>query len=328
MEHLVAIDIGGTKIASALVSLGNTFSGSATTEVTLLESIPTEAALGGRHVLSRTIASAQRVLEKSSVTPVGIAIASAGVIDPQTGIVTHANDLLPGWTGIELAREVEEAVQFPCKVLNDVHAHALGEARQGAGKGSQSSLVVAVGTGIGGAFVEGDTILLGAHGIAGHIGHMSCSAAQGISCVCGAEGHVESVAAGPAILEYYVSRGGNPVRADGSALTGVDISERALAGDQEALAAQARSASALGEVLGSVCNMLDPELIILSGSVAQSGVYWLKTLREAFNASAMPPVRSTPLIQGTLGGNAPLIGAAENFVHYAYGHSCVSKEQS
>ncbi|HBO61477.1 MAG TPA: ROK family protein, partial [Olsenella sp.] len=75
---------------------------------------------------------------------------------------------------------------------------------------------------------------------------------------------------------------------------------------------------ALGEVLGSMCNMLDPDCVILSGSVAQCGPAWSDAMSEAFRGQAMPPVATTPIVGGELGGDAPLIGAAENFVSSGY----------
>ena len=63
-----------------------------------------------------------------------------------------------------------------------------------------------------------------------------------------------------------------------------------------------------------MCNMLDPSVIILSGSVAECGKYWHEALAAAFKLQAMPPVQTTPIVKGTLGGEAPLIGAAENLV--------------
>ena len=99
---------------------------------------------------------------------------------------------------------------------------------------------------------------------------------------------------------------------------GAEIDRRAAAGDPAAIAAEARAGRALGEVMGSMCNMLDPSCVILSGSVAQCGPAWSDAMRAGFAEQAMPPVAKTPIIGGDLGGDAPLIGAAENFVRSAY----------
>ena len=161
-------------------------------------------------------------------------------------------------------------------------------------------------------------LMLGAHDEAGHIGHVATPAAAGVDCPCGGTSHLEPVSAGPGIIREYVRLGGSDTLEDGSALDGAEIDRRALAGEKIAQAAEERSGRALGEVLGSMCNMLDPSVIILSGSVAECGKYWHEALEAAFKLQAMPPVQATPLVKGTLGGEAPLIGAAENLVLPGY----------
>lgn len=312
-KRVVAVDIGGTKIAAGVVTLG----GEAPV-VEAVEKIPTAAMEGGRAVLARVLEAIRGALARAEGEVAGVGISSAGVIDPRTGDVTFANDLMPGWGGTALGAAVTKEFGLPCRVLNDVHAHALGEARWGGGRDAQSCLVVAVGTGIGGAFVERGQIMLGAHDEAGHIGHVCCPAAAGVPCSCGATGHLEPVAAGPGIIDEYVRLGGDATQADGTPMDGAEIDRRAAAGDEAAKAAEARAGHALGEVLGSMCNMLDPTCVILSGSVAQCGPNWSGAMRESFLGQAMPPVQKTPVVDGELGGNAPLIGAAENLVKPGY----------
>lgn len=313
-KRVVALDIGGTKIASALVVLEEG-------EKPVIEAygkIPTEAKAGGEKVLANAIASARRVIDEVGGTIDGIGVSSAGVIDPKTGDVTYANEIMPGWGGTHLGTELESAFGVPARVMNDVHAHALGEARWGGGRDKGSCLVVAVGTGIGGAFVNDGKILLGAHNEAGHIGHVSCSDAKGVPCSCGATGHLEPIAAGPGIIDRYLELGGKATADDGSPVDGAVIDQRAAAGDKAAIAAEARSGHAIGEVLGSMCNMFDPDCIILSGSVAQCGPAWHDAMKQGWDEAVMPPVSSTPVVSGSLGGDAPLIGAAENVVASGY----------
>ncbi|MGI6755145.1 MAG: ROK family protein [Atopobiaceae bacterium] len=314
VQRIVALDIGGTKIASALVVLED----GRKPQLQALGKIPTEAKLGGEKVLANALASVRRVIEATGEKIDGIGVSSAGVIDPQSGDVTYANEIMPGWGGTHLGAELTREFGLSAKVMNDVHAHALGEARWGAGRGTKNCLVVAVGTGIGGAVVIDGKILLGKHNEAGHIGHVSCSDAQGIPCSCGACGHLEPIAAGPGIIARYVELGGNAIDDTGAPVDGAIIDQRAQAGDELARKAEARSGHALGEVLGSMCNMLDPDCIILSGSVAQCGDAWHTALDDGWKESVMPPVANTPVMSGELGGNAPLIGAAENVINSGF----------
>ncbi|MCH3968680.1 MAG: ROK family protein [Atopobiaceae bacterium] len=310
---VVALDIGGTKIACGIVDLGG--------DVPLVgsvEKVPTDALRGGAAVLSRVIDLAKAVLSTAGGDVAGIGVSSAGVIDPRSGDVTFANDLMPGWGGTHLAAELSGACGVPVRVMGDVHAHAFGEARWGAGRDLGSCLVVAVGTGIGGAFVERGTIMLGAHDVAGHVGHVSCLEAKGIPCSCGRSGHLEPIASGPGIVAAYVAASGTSCRPDGMPIGGAEVSRLADAGDPSAVSAEERAGRALGGVLGSLCNTLDPAGIILSGSVAQSGRVWHEALAEGFASQAMDPVAATPILEGALGGDAPLVGAAENLRVPAY----------
>lgn len=310
---IVSVDIGGTKIACGLVTLGD-----GEPVVSSVTKVPTDAHLGGEHVLATVIEQVKAAIERADAEPAGVGISSAGVVDPRTGDITYANELMPGWGGTALASEVTRACGLECRVLNDVHAHALGEARHGGGREASSCLVVAVGTGIGGAFVEHGHIMLGAHDEAGHIGHVCCPAAAGVPCPCGGTAHLEPIAAGPGIIREYIRLGGDELREDGSPMHGAEIDRRAAAGDEAAQGAERRAGLALGEVLGSMCNMLDPSCVILSGSVAQCGPNWSDAMAEGFKSQAMPPVAATPIVDGALGGDAPLIGAAENYVLSGY----------
>ena len=310
---VIAVDIGGTKIACGLVVLGE-----GAPVVDSVVKVPTEAMKGGEHVLATVLEQVKAAIERAGEEPAGVGISSAGVVNPRNGDITFANELMPGWGGTRLGAEVTAATGLPCRVLNDVHAHALGEARWGGGRDKKSCLVAAVGTGIGGAFVERGKIMLGAHDEAGHIGHVCCPAAAGVPCSCGAIGHLEPIAAGPGIIREYVRLGGDAEKPDGTPMDGAEIDRRAAAGDEAAKAAEARAGRALGEVLGSMCNMLDPDVVILSGSVAQCGPDWSDAMAEAFKGQAMPPVATTPIVGGELGGDAPLVGAAENFARSGY----------
>lgn len=310
---IVAVDIGGTKIACGLVTLGGD-----KPVIEKVEKVPTDAPKGGQHVLETVIEQVKAAIGRADGPVAGVGISSAGVVNPRNGDITFANELMPGWGGTHLAAEVTAATGLDCRVLNDVHAHALGEARWGGGREAASCLVVAVGTGIGGAFVERGQIMLGAHDEAGHIGHVCCPAAVGVPCSCGATAHLEPIAAGPGIIREYVRLGGDELKADGSPMDGAEIDVRAAAGDEHAKAAEARAGRALGEVLGSMCNMLDPTCVILSGSVVQCGPNWSDALKAGFAEQAMPPVATTPIVGGELGGEAPLVGAAENFLASGY----------
>ena len=254
MSDFLAFDIGGTKIASGFVRLSD---GDDAPTVLLRDEEPTHASQGGDAVRERIVASARRQLDRAraqGIEPCGIGIAAAGVPDGETGEIIAATDLLPGWKGQRIYDAFGAITDLPVHMVGDVIAHGLGEAHYGAGRGARVLLSVGVGTGIGGAIIVGGVPFLGAHGMAGHAGHVVSALGAGVPCSCGSvEGHVEPVASGTGLATLYNMRaGGEPVR------NGGDVA--ALAADGDALASSVieDSARALGACIGGMANLVDP----------------------------------------------------------------------
>lgn len=304
MSYILAADLGGTKIASAVVNTGQ-----GTVAANYSRSTPaSEGSAAVVAAIIEALSHAKDTAKAEGITQIqAIGISAAGVIDPKRGTVISATDLIKGWTGTELAKQVKAAFNTKVFVLNDVHAHALGEATLGAGKDYSSILAAAVGTGMGGGLVIDGQVQFGAHCAAGHIGHLPHPLAAGLTCSCGAKGHIETVASGSGQVELYNrDKPANLPRAQ----SGREITERALKGEAWATQVIYDSGYALGQTLAGICNLTDPQTIIVSGSVTRSGKPWWQAVTAGFQADALTPVKNTPLISGTLGGNAPLIGAA------------------
>ena len=218
---------------------------------------------------------------------------------------------------IKAALEANPDVEVLVAVVGDVQAHALGEAHWGVGKGKFSVLCLGIGTGIGGAYVENGRVMQGFHGAAGHMGHIECSAAAGVPCACGRSGHLESVASGTSIGRMYDERFG---RVDPSRPSvGRDVNDLCRAGDAKATEVIHDAGFALGASLGSLANILDPEVIVLSGGVIHQGPDWRSqtwkdSVHEGYASQALDPLQDTPILIGSLEGDAPLIGAAEHLL--------------
>ncbi len=295
---VLALDIGGTKIAAALVHpdgrLGQVCRAA------------TPARSGAEAVLRAAIEVGRRA--GADTHPVAVGIGSAGVIDPGSGTVLAATEALPGWTGIPLAQRISAAFQVPAAALNDVHAHGLGEAAYGAGREHRDVLLVAVGTGIGGALVHDGAVLVGAHAVAGHVGHLPIAEAAGLACPCGRVGHLEALASGPALARAVRARGG-------LAEDGREVAERArLDGPEGDLSREvlALAAVATGRVVGGLLNVLDPDLVVLTGGVASAGPLWWEGVRAGVAMEAMSRVAATPVRPAAAGAEAALLGAARH----------------
>lgn len=294
---VAALDIGGTKTAAALVDVAG--------RVLERARAATPASEGSSAVLATAAALVQSVRGTRPV--LGLGVGSAGIVDPASGVVTGATDVLPGWIGTNLRGELSAALGIPVVVRNDVHAHALGEATYGAGVGCTTLLYVAVGTGVGAAFAHSGLpggLLSGAHAAAGHVGHVPSPEAGDLACTCGGRGHLEAIAAGPALVREHARRTG--VRA-------ADLGEVAVlatGGDPDAAAVLELGGRAVGAVVGGLVNVLDPDVVVVGGGVASLGEVWWRPLREAVVAGVLPALRGTPVVPSALGEDAALLGAA------------------
>ena len=310
---VISVDIGGTKIAAGLMCVDLDEQGRPRDMPALIRRyvIPTKARLGGTSVLQRVVQAIRQCLDDGEIPfpLLGIGVASAGVIDGN-GSVVSATSLIPGWAGIQLQAELSATFNVPAIVIGDVQAHALGEAHWGCGRQYQSLLVAAIGTGIGGAIIIDGKLVRGVHGACGHIGHLPHPDAIGISCSCGCKGHVESIASGTGIADNYrralQQNGHNTLPTDINART---IAELASQGSTEAVTSITLAGTSLGDVLGGLIKALDPDAVILSGSVVHSGELWMKSVKQGIQRQTLGILSRTPVLTGTLGGRAPLIGA-------------------
>ena len=252
MATYVGVDIGGTKIACGLVKVGE----GKLPVVSSVTKVPTDAMRGGEHVLATVIEQVKGAIARAEEAPLGVGISSAGVVNPKTGDITFANELMPGWGGTHLAAEVTAATGLPCRVLNDVHAHALGEARWGGGKGLPSVLVVAVGTGIGGAVVKGKRIHHGKHLHGGEFGYMVSDASHRI---------LSDMGSTRILAERVADAKGLPREK----MDGRKAFALADAGDADALQAVSAMYEALAMAIYNLQYAIDPEIFVLGGAVSE-----------------------------------------------------------
>jgi len=297
MTHAVGIDIGGTKTVAGIVDESGA--------IRSVMRAPTPAAHGAQAVLDTAVRLARQAVEAAEAPVVAVGIGAAGVIDSDRRVVVSATDTLPGWAGTELGAAFEHAFGVPVAAVNDVHAHAVGEATFGAGAGLRSTLVAAAGTGIGGAQVIDGALELGAHGVAGHFGHVPAAEAAGLPCTCGRVGHLEMIAAGPAIAAAYQRRMPHATPIDTR-----EVVALAAAGDQVACDVVDTASSALGRALGGLVNAIDPDAAVITGGLADTGERWWSGLRAGFAGELMPVLAGCALEPAVLGSDAAVIGAA------------------
>ncbi|MGW9401752.1 ROK family protein [Streptomyces sp. DSM 116494] len=293
---VIGLDLGGTKIAAALVADDGT--------VLARHSLPTPATAGAEAVLD-ALAKEARAVWVPGVTAIGVA--AAGVIDPVTGTVTSATDTIRGWTGTALAAGLAARTGLPVACDNDVRAAAATELSGPGTRGdgpATTMIYAAVGTGVGGAVAVDGRMLHGAAGIAGHLGHLPSPEAEGLPCTCGATGHLEAIAAGPGITAHYTRMSGLPAdRLE-------RVAARAAEGEPHATAAIVLGARAVGRALGGLANTLGADRVVVGGGVPRIGARYLDALNSAFTAELMPPLRKLRPVPPRGGPDAAVLGAA------------------
>ena len=298
---VVAVDIGGTKTAAATVTCD--------AQVGPIQHVPTPAAAGPEAVIASVTELIRTVLDGAcdrdgSAPPLqGIAVATAGMVDTRTGTIVAANSTFPGWPGTAVGKRLGAIFETRVRVQHDVAAHGAGEAWVGAGRGATCALMVAVGTGVGSAIVLEGRSRGGAHHAAGEMGHMPSRLAAGMPCPCGRTGHLEAIASGPAIASRYRALHG------GDAQTPAVLAQ-ADAGEPGAVGVVRDAATALGEAIAGSVTVLDPEVVILGGGIVRASQTWLTTVRQSVHHELVAPLREIPLRLSSLGGAAPLLGAA------------------
>jgi glucokinase len=313
---VVAVDLGGTKIALGVVSRQY--------RVLAREHYPTPAETGVDSVIQRIISAIGQITASANIISSqlgGISVAAAGAIDSRRGIITLSPNL-SGWRDIPLGSIIEDRLGIRTWLLNDANAAALGEHYLGAGRGVDSLIYLAIGTGIGGAIIIDGKLYTGACGGAGEIGHMTIDT-NGPRCECGNVGCLEQLAAGKAIAREAKERLGSGERSTLTEavagkvenITAKEVAVAAQKGDPLAGEVINSAATYLGIGMVNLVNIFNPEMIVVGGGVAKMGDLLLKPARQVVMERAFPEsVAAVRIVTTELGDDAGLLGAA----HFAF----------
>jgi glucokinase len=308
----LAIDLGGTKILAALVRPDGRL---AAEEYEL-----TDAWEGKDAVVARICNIARRTLNAAGLEPgelAGAAIAAAGIIDTNLGLVT-VSPHLPGWSDVPLGEILHERLNIPAWLVNDASAAALGEQRFGAGKGMKNLLYITVSTGIGGGIILDGQLYEGTNGAAGEFGHMTVDPA-GPRCPCGNIGCWEVMVSGSAIAAEAARRLGSGessllqsmIRGKPESVNAQMVGEAADRGDGLAREIIARAAEYLGIGLVNLVNIFNPQMIVIGGGVSNLGEMILQPARQLVWERAFKlPGQTVRIVKAGLGQASGVLGAA------------------
>lgn len=309
--YAIGLDLGGTKIAAGLMAADGKL---------LAESVrATPVRSGVASVVDALVEAAQEAATQADVPPdaiLGVGLGSPGPVDERRGVVVFAPNLF--WKDVPVIELLATRLPWPCWLVNDADAAALGEARYGAGQGSDSLLYLTVSTGIGGGIIIGGRLYSGAHGMAGEFGHIVVDQA-GPVCRCGQRGCLEAMASGTATARRAaeaLAQGRPSVlrelsEGDPERVTARLVGEAAERGDVLAREVLNETAHYLGLGLVTLVNSFDPDLVVIGGGLAALGDVLLDPVRKAVREGALPLAsREVRVVQAGLGRLSGVIGAA------------------
>lgn len=299
-DLVAALDIGGTKIAGALVDGGG--------KILVRARRPTPATEDGESVMR----AVTEVFEEIGASPLwarttAVGIGSAGPVDAAAGTVSPVN--VPGWRGFPLVERVRRATGgLPVTLVGDGVAMTAAEHWQGAARGYDNALCMVVSTGVGGGLVLGGKLHAGPSGNAGHIGHISVDL-DGDLCPCGGRGCVERIASGPNIARRALEGGWRP-GPDGDT-SAAAVAAAARTGDAVAIASFERAAQALAAGIAATATLVEIGIAVVGGGVANAGDVLFLPLRRALRDYAtLSFVQNLTVAPALTGTNAGLVGAA------------------
>lgn len=305
-QTVIAADLGGTHLRAALVDSSG--------KVKHRSERATPQGAGSAEIIADILQLLLAVSDQAPEKAAAAALGTPGLINGDEGKVIISPNI-PGFRDVVLGAPIAERLGIPVYIENDANAAALGEFRFGAGRGSRHLLHATLGTGIGGGIVIDGRLYRGAKGLAGEIGHMVVDPA-GPACPCGSRGCLEAIVSGTAFAERarrLAASGKSPFLAEIATKrppNAVDLQAAAEAGEGLAEAEIRNGGHVLGLALGGLANVLNPDMITLSGGLLGIGEMLLAPMRAAMSSIAYGAAGGTPIRLTELNDDAGLLGAA------------------
>ena len=305
MKYGFGIDLGGTTVKLAYFDENGT----------MLHKweIPTNTAEGGSQILPDIAKAVEGYLCENNIpreSIIGLGIGVPGPVDVN-GTVNKCVNL--GWGRFNISRELERLTGFPVQAGNDANVAAMGEFWKGGGQGCRNMVLATLGTGVGGGIVVEGKLLCGSQGAGGEIGHMTINRDETVPCNCGKYGCVEQYCSASGIVrtakEHLAS---NPADSQLRALEEItckDIFDAGKAGDTLANEILQMYYARLGEFLGNLCCLLNPEVVVLGGGVTKAGQVLLDGVEPYFRKNTFHACDNAKIVLASLGNDAGAYGA-------------------
>lgn len=306
MKYCFGVDIGGTTVKLGLFQVDGTL-------VDKWE-IPTRKENQGEYILPDTAKSIQENLKKHNVEKediVGVGVGVPAAVQGESVVKSTAN---LGWGYKEVKHELEQLTGLKVKIGNDANVAALGEMWKGGGCGYQNLVMVTLGTGVGGGIIVDGRILVGVHGIAGEIGHLTVNEEETEICGCTRTGCLEQYASATGIVRLAKRKLENckeDTILNNENITAKDVFDAVKAGDAVAMDIAEQFGSYLGRALVSIAIVLDPDIFVIGGGVSKAGEVLLEYIEKYYREKALWSTKETKFALATLGNDAGICGAAK-----------------
>jgi glucokinase len=301
-KNFIGMNVSGTSVRAALVDDGGRIIERHEAQITSDNIVPQLATIAGD-------------LRPALGTVVALGVAIPGLVNRQTDRVVDSRDL-PSTMVEDLHGQLTRATGLRVELENDANAAAYGEYKVGAGRGSRNLFYMMIGNGIGGAIILDGKLWTGASGFAGEVGHITIDT-EGLPCVCGNTGCLETVASAPSIVRRARERLNRDSTSSLSRLsfnknfTAEDVAHEAREGDDFAAMMIERTGKYIGTGVASVINLLNIERIVLGGGVMDAGPIILNpVIQEVKRRAFQPCFEATQIVAAQLGIDAAPIGAA------------------
>lgn len=305
-KYAFGVDVGGTTVKMGLFDCGGN----------LLDKweIPTRREDNGAFVLPDIAESIRKKMQEKHIlaeNTEGVGIGVPGAVDENGVLPGGAVNL--GWGVFNISEKLGNMLQLPVKAENDANMAAYGELWQGGGKGCKSMVAVTLGTGVGGGIIINGSLLSGASGAAGEIGHIHIEDNETVSCACGKKGCLEQYASATGIVRLARRRLDKDSRL--SVLRGKKVSARTVfdavkAGDVLARETAEQFADYLGKGLAAVAAVVNPQVFVIGGGVSGAGEILLEYIKPAFLRYVFAPCQNAEFKLAMLGNDAGIFGAA------------------
>jgi glucokinase len=293
-RFVIGLDLGGTDLKAGRVTADGSVDG-----FCKRPSRAAESAEGPLDAIAEAVAA---LTSGAPGTLIGVGLGCPGVIHPGSGALVGSTPHLRFWEAFPLRERLAARLRLPLIVDNDANLAALAEHRLGAARGARVSITLTVGTGIGAGVVVDGQVLRGAWGGAGELGHLALGRG-GRECRCGIPGCVEPEASGSGLAHHAREAGLEPAEAR-------TVFAAAAAGDPRARALLETMADRLGAAVGAAVNLLNPEVVVVGGGVAQAGEALMVPLRSAVGRYALATHRQgLRVVAAALGEQAGVVGA-------------------